>query len=305
MISCIVHVLGHMCNAQTYNHFIMKKFRYLLAFFILMPCVFSFAQYSPSPVPLEKAKQIDNSTCELQYTLRFKKNYKQKEYNIDDRIVQVGSHIVKDYSKIIYYFDSLSTENNRKGKDTPGNPNTVYCYELYNDLSRKTCSIKYRMPLNGGTLCYTAKLPFLDWTLVPDSTKEILGYACNMAKTQFAGREYVAWYAVDIPLPYGPYKFYGLPGLVLQIEDVTKLYIWELKGIRNAVHPINLYTYEAEQRSTEQDALKTIDRIEKRPIRFLEQMGRHMYVKGSDGRLRPSTSIQNIPDQEYEPLEKY
>lgn len=38
---------------------------------------------------------------------------------------------------------------------------------------------------------------------------------------------------------------------------------------------------------------------------FLEQMGRHTYIKGTDGRFRPSTSIPNIPDQEYEPLEKY
>ena len=30
-----------------------------------------------------------------------------------------------------------------------------------------------------------------------------------------------------------------------------------------------------------------------------------MYMQGTDGRARPSTSIQNIPDQEYEPLEKY
>lgn len=283
---------------------IMGNIRYFLAFFMVMFCNFNFAQYSPSPVPLEKSKQIDNSTYELQYTLRFKKSHKQKEYNIDTRVVQIGNHIVKDYSKIIFHFDSLSTENNRKGKDTPGNPNVVYSYELYNDLNRRTCCTKYRMPLNGGTLCYTAKLLSLNWTLVPDSTKEILGYACNMAKTQFAGREYVAWYTVDIPLPYGPYKFYGLPGLVVEIEDLTKLYIWELKGMQNVVRPITQYIYEAEQPCTERQAVETIERIEKRPIRLLEQMGRHMYIKGSDGRLRPSTSIQNIPDQEYESLEK-
>ena len=282
----------------------MKR-RILLSLWNLMLCNFIFAQYPPTPVSLEKFKQVDNSIYELQYTLKFKKNHKQKDYNVDDRIVQIGNHVIKDYSKIIFYFDSLTTENNRKGMDSPGNPNMVFCYELFNDLRQRDCSVKYRIPLNGGTLCYIMTLPLLDWTLIPDSTKEILGYACNMAKTNFAGRDYAAWYTVDIPLPYGPYKFYGLPGLVIKVEDLTHLYSWELKGIRNVVRPIDLYTYEGEQKCFEKDAVKTIERIEKQPIRFLEQMGRHMYIKGTDGRSRPSTSIQNIPDQEYEPLEKY
>ena len=197
--------------------------RILLSLWNLMLCNFIFAQYPPASVSLEKFKQVDNSIYELQYTLKFKKNPKQKDYNVDDRIVQIGNHVIKDYSKIIFYFDSLTTENNRKGMDSPGNPNMVFCYELFNDLRQRDCSVKYRMPLNGGTLCYNTKLPMLDWTLIPDSTKEILGYACNMAKTVFAGREYVAWYTVDIPLPYGPYKFYGLPGLVVEVEDSTTL----------------------------------------------------------------------------------
>ncbi len=281
------------------------RYRIYLSLWGFMFCNLTFAQYSPGSYSLEKEKQIDVSTCELRYTLKFKKNYKQTEYNIDDRIVQVGSHIIKDYSKIIFYFDSLTTENDRRGKNSPGNQNVVYSYELFNDLNQRTSCTKYRMPLNGGTICYTAKLPLLKWTLVPDSTREILGYACNKATTSFAGREYVAWYTVDIPLPYGPYKFYGLPGLVMEVEDLTKLYIWELKGIQNLERPIKVYTYEAEQKCSEQDALKTIDRAEKSPVRFLEQMGRRMYIKGADGRLRPSTSISDIPDQEYEPLEKY
>ena len=286
------------------NGEVMKR-RIYLSLLSFIFCNLVFAQYPPGSSSLEKFKQIDNSTCELRYTLKFKKNYKQKEYNVDDRIVQVGNHVIKDYSNIIYYFDSLATENDRKGKDSPDNQNVVYSYELFNDLRQKTSYTKYRMPLNGGTICYTTKLPLLDWALVPDSTKEILGYNCNMAKAYFAGREYVVWYTIDIPLPYGPYKFYGLPGLVMKVEEVTHLYSWELKGIQNVVRPINMYTNEAEQKCSVQEALKIISRIEKEPIRFLEQMGRHMYIKGTDGSFRPSTSIQNIPAQEYEPLEKY
>ena len=136
---------------------VLKRFknmqRIAMSVVLLVVSVAVFAQYPPSPVSLEKSKQIDNSICELQYTLKFKKNYKQKAYNVDERIVQIGNHVIKDYSKIIFYFDSLTTENDRKGLDSPTNPNIVFCYELFNDLTQRTSFTKYRMALNGGTLC--------------------------------------------------------------------------------------------------------------------------------------------------------
>ena len=199
----------------------------------------------------------------------------------------------------------MKTVNDNKGLPSPSIPHPVFNYEMFNDFKLGVSKLKYRMDLNGGAICYTAQLPKLNWTFVSDSTNVVLDYTCNLARTHFAGRDYNVWYAVDVPLPYGPYKFYGLPGLVVEVEDSTHLYVWELKAMRNVVLPIELYTYEGEQKCFEKDAVKTIERIEKQPIRFLEQMGRHIYIQGTDGRPRPSTSIQNIPVQEYEPLEKY
>lgn len=176
---------------------------------------------------------------------------------------------------------------------------------MFNDFKLGVSKLKYRMDLNGGAICYTAQLPKLNWAFVSDSTNVVLDYTCNLARTHFAGRDYNVWYAVDVPLPYGPYKFYGLPGLIMKVEESTGLYIWEITSMQNVVQPIYEYTYEAEQKSSEIEAIKAITRLRKNPIRFLEQLGRHTYIKGTDGRFRPSTSIPNIPDQEYEPLEKY
>jgi len=65
---------------------------------------------------------------------------------------------------------------------------------------------------------------------------KILGYDVQEATTEFGGRKWVAWFAKELPIPDGPYKFKNLPGLILKIEDTTKSHIFELKGIRTNDH---------------------------------------------------------------------
>lgn len=57
-----------------------------------------------------------------------------------------------------------------------------------------------------------------NWRLV-DETKVINTIICKKAEVTFKGRNWIAWYAPEIPLPYGPYKFSGLPGLIVKITD--------------------------------------------------------------------------------------
>ena len=56
------------------------------------------------------------------------------------------------------------------------------------------------------------------WTLTP-VTKDILGYKCQEAKGTYDCRNYTVYFAPDIPIPDGPYKFDGLPGLILEVRS--------------------------------------------------------------------------------------
>lgn len=71
------------------------------------------------------------------------------------------------------------------------------------------------------------------WTLHPEYLS-ILNYKAQKATTEFGGRKWIAWFAKDIPFQDGPYKFKGLPGLIVKIEDETKSHSFELKGIKNS-----------------------------------------------------------------------
>lgn len=61
--------------------------------------------------------------------------------------------------------------------------------------------------------------------------KEKIGeYHTQKATVDFGGRHWTAWFSTDIPFQDGPYKFSGLPGLIVKIEDSGKNYSWLLKG---------------------------------------------------------------------------
>lgn len=57
-----------------------------------------------------------------------------------------------------------------------------------------------------------------EWTVSTEKS-EVLGYKVQKATTKFAGREWIAWFAPEVPIQDGPHQFYGLPGLIVKIED--------------------------------------------------------------------------------------
>ena len=68
------------------------------------------------------------------------------------------------------------------------------------------------------------------WKLESE-TKEILGYKCNLATTIFRGRKYSAFYTSKINISDGPWKFYGLPGLILSISSDDSIIQYEANKI--------------------------------------------------------------------------
>ncbi len=67
----------------------------------------------------------------------------------------------------------------------------------------------------------------MDWNISSD-TKEINKMNVQKATLNFGGRIWEAWFAPDIPISDGPYKFHGLPGLIVKISDSTLTHIFEL-----------------------------------------------------------------------------
>ena len=60
---------------------------------------------------------------------------------------------------------------------------------------------------------------------ITDEEKEIAGYKVRKATTdsygdkgfEFYKRKAIAWFTTDIPIPTGPQRYYGLPGLIVEL----------------------------------------------------------------------------------------
>ena len=75
-----------------------------------------------------------------------------------------------------------------------------------------------------GNIYVKEKRPKISWKFEKE-TKKIGNYTCHKATAPFRGRDYTVWYTPEIPIPYGPWKLNGLPGLVLEAYD-TDFYVY-------------------------------------------------------------------------------
>ena len=96
-----------------------------------------------------------------------------------------------------------------------------------------------------------------DWDWILTEETQLIGrFVCKKATTKFRGRNYTAWYTEQIPLPYGPWKLNGLPGLILEAYDddgVFQLYATRITIKKNDTINIDFDLAELEKAMTIKD----------------------------------------------------
>lgn len=111
----------------------------------------------------------------------------------------------------------------------------VETMEIFKDRYNGELSIFDKGPLEGfDTFTYfklIEKVPPQDWVISED-TFTVLGYLCQKATTHFRGRGYTAWFTLDIPISDGPWKLYGLPGMILKIIETNGIFNFQAIGLQ-------------------------------------------------------------------------
>ncbi len=74
------------------------------------------------------------------------------------------------------------------------------------------------------------KVPSIAWQIL-NEFKTINKFKCQLAIGKFRGRTYKAWFTLEIPTSFGPWKLQGLPGLILEAVDDKKELIFNVKKI--------------------------------------------------------------------------
>ena len=127
---------------------------------------------------------------------------------------------------------------------------------------------------------YTEPWPSMQWTLGSEK-QSICGYQCQKATCHWRGRDYEAWFTSQIPLKSGPWKFGGLPGLIMKIHDTKHLYTWEAVSVENGSFPI----YQLEERFFKDSDRKKVLKMQRDwNVKYNEMSGR-MY----DGTMQMRT----------------
>ncbi len=90
-------------------------------------------------------------------------------------------------------------------------------FTVYKDLESNSLLFEF-MDLDQRSRYYADTLYPMSWVITSDR-KNINGFECIKAITQYKGREYIAWYDSSLQIPNGPWKLGGLPGLIIEAYD--------------------------------------------------------------------------------------
>lgn len=124
---------------------------------------------------------------------------------------------------------SGSVDMNKAGQRTSDFP-----LEIYKNLHEGKTIVKDKLA-NKNYVYEESLVPF-KWNITSES-KDYAGYQVQKATTSFAGRDYEAWFTMEIPLPDGPYVFSGLPGLIVELYDTQNHYHFSLLSVEKLEEP--------------------------------------------------------------------
>src|SRR3546814_12316359 len=97
----------------------------------------------------------------------------------------------------------------------------------------------------------------INWNLSEDNAT-IGDFVCQLAYADYGGRRWMAYFYPNIPLSDGPYKFGGLPGLIVRIVDENEHWDFTLVSIETqnqsfygTLRPVEDYPVTKKERSEE------------------------------------------------------
>lgn len=191
-------------------------------------------------------------------TVLYQVDYKAKKgsdsLTIEEMLLQIDwsekESIFKSNNRIKH--DSLIAEINKLGNSQAGNSlvSALPKYDINTTIHKKIKKNKLTISESIADKWYSTDFTFPTTWFLENDVKTIHSYKCKKAKISFGGRIWHAWYAPEIPFQDGPYKFHGLPGLILEIYSEDGDYSFTTSGIIHSeaqIIPVKSVTLSKEQ----------------------------------------------------------
>ncbi|MDD2529050.1 MAG: GLPGLI family protein [Lentimicrobiaceae bacterium] len=213
--------------------------KWIIGFFFLSCSVGAYPQfYDQNPAVLGKADLL------VTYSMLWKEDTLNRDFQQqEDMLLLIGSNFSQFVSKNSFMTNLEGRKMEKEGRlqeffseVKPGHI-TRFTFRIYKDYENN--KIIYWGHIVPTRFKYEEEMSDIKWNLGA-GTSQVLGYVTNQAFTSYGGREWVVWYAPDLPINDGPYKFSGLPGLILKSYDTKGDYIFEAVSIEKLKEPTDI-----------------------------------------------------------------
>lgn len=202
----------------------------------------------------------------------------------------ITMHVSKDISKYYNYELWVLEQNPTKSYSEDFRPRSNYLNAYFNFFHNKI--LYTEQVLAKSKFGMEIEYPSIDWKL--DTTKKIiLGYICQRATGYFKGRNYQVWFCPELPFSSGPWKFCGLPGLILEVVDEKKQVFFTAQLVSN-VSKKNIFLEKSSRaiKTTAKDYQLVVDAYQRDPISFIDS---EFNVKSIDPPKVPKKKKINNP----------
>jgi len=163
---------------------------------------------------------LNSQTHRFIYELQLKMDSTESEYQKFNMILDINAKEVKFYGRNLLIADSL----NKKF----GNMDNKHVDMSGQVVKRKINTTENENFINIKFGYYSFKTnDKIKWN-ISSETRQVQQYTLQKATAKFGGRSWIAWFNKEIPFNEGPFKFSGLPGLVFEIYDTKKNFIYHL-----------------------------------------------------------------------------
>lgn len=235
------------------------------------------------------------------YDVVYKKDSTSNITTKENYILDIGTKETKYYTYDFFVADSLITNNIPFPKEMKLNTSDIIVHKNNNNEF-------FQYDLLENTVLQLQTNDTQKWNLSQEK-KNVKNLSLQKAITTWGGRNWTAWFAEEIPFQEGPYKFHGLPGLIVEIYDDKKNYHFELVRSKKIKEEENQFIEMSEKMGIPitWEKYKTAKiKYYESPVNFIKNSAENseqLYL--NDGTIVNSKNSKEIDEQLKNSIRKY